>query len=88
VDYISRQVELVLGTLTAGEKVPVPVTLQGVELKYPKWMLSKPGHELLPVYQKVFGQLIITPPKLEKSFRRVRLVPNELAEIMTQLQTV
>jgi hypothetical protein len=51
-------------------------------------MLTKPGHGLLPVYQKVFGQMIITPPKLEKSFRRVRLIPNELAEIMAQLQAI
>lgn len=87
VDYVARQIEPALGTLTAAEKSLVSVTFtSGIELSYPAWMLTKRGHDLLPAYQRVFGQTIITPPKLEKSFRRVRLVPMELAEIMSQLQ--
>jgi predicted ATPase len=87
VDDIARQIEPALGTLADNEKSLVPVGFtNGVELNYPAWMLTKGGHDLLPVYQRVFGQTVITPPKLEKSFRRVRLVPIELAEILARLQ--
>jgi hypothetical protein len=87
VDYVTRQVEPELGTLASSEKALVDVTFtNGIQVKYPEWMLKKRGHDLLPVYQKVFGQAAVTPPKLEKSFRRVRLVPIELAEIMSRLQ--
>jgi predicted ATPase len=89
VDYIAQQVERVMGTLTADEKVTALVAFTaGVGLKYPTWMLTKPGHELLPIYQKVFGPTVITPPRLENSLRRVRLIPNELAEIMARLQAI
>jgi energy-coupling factor transporter ATP-binding protein EcfA2 len=87
VDYIEQQVEPALGNLTTNEKAPVSVTFtKGIQLSYPTWMLTKRGHDLLPAYQSVFGQTVITPPKLEKSFRRVRLVPIELADILTRLQ--
>ncbi len=87
VDYVAQQVEPALGTLSSSEKGLTPVTFTtGVELKYPTWMLTRRGHDLLPIYQSVFGQAIITPPKLEKSIRRIRLVPTELAEIMVKLQ--
>jgi hypothetical protein len=87
VDYISQKVEPALGTLASSEKALAIVSFtSGIELKYPGWMLTRRGHDLLSIYQKVFGQTVITPPKLERSFRRVRLVPIELAEIMSKLQ--
>ena len=87
VDYVAQQVKPTLGTLTNDDEKNVDVTFtSGIVLKYPSWMLTKRGHDLLSIYQSVFGQMVITPPKLEKSFRRVRLVPMELAEIMSQLQ--
>ncbi|MDE1903468.1 MAG: ATP-binding protein, partial [Alphaproteobacteria bacterium] len=87
VDYVAQQVEPALGAMTSDEKALVAVTFtSGIELKYRRWMLTKRGHDLLPIYQRVFGQTVITPPKLERSFRRVRLVPIELAKIMSRLQ--
>jgi energy-coupling factor transporter ATP-binding protein EcfA2 len=87
VDYIAKKIEPALGGLTSTDKASIPVTFTcGVELQYPTWMLKRRGHDLLRIYQQVFGQATIIPPKLEKSFRRVRLVPIELAEIMSQLQ--
>jgi energy-coupling factor transporter ATP-binding protein EcfA2 len=87
VDYVAQQVEPALGTLTSSERVPTVVTFTNeTKLRYPGWMLTRRGHDLLPIYQKVFGQAIITPPRLAKSFQRVRLVPIELAEIMSRLQ--
>jgi energy-coupling factor transporter ATP-binding protein EcfA2 len=87
VDYVAQQVETALGTLTSSEKALTTVTFtNGIELNYPGWMVAKRGHDLFSIYQKVFGQPVITPPKLERSFRRARLVPMELAEIMSRLQ--
>jgi ABC-type Mn2+/Zn2+ transport system ATPase subunit len=87
VDFVVQQVEPALGALTGTEKALAVVKFtNGIELNYPRWMLTKRGHDLLPIYQKIFGQTAITPPKLEKSFRRVRLVPIELADIMSRLQ--
>lgn len=87
VDYVAQKIEPALGPPTNSKKAPVAVTFtNGVEVKYPEWMLVARGHDLLPIYQRVFGQSVITPPKLEKSFRHVRLVPFELAEIMSKLQ--
>jgi hypothetical protein len=87
VDYVATQVEPELTPFTGTEKTPTTVTFtNNISLEYPAWMLTKRGHDLLPIYQKVFGQAIITPPKLEKSFRRIRLVPIELAKIMSRLQ--
>ena len=87
VNYITQQAEPKLGQLTSDETKTAAVRFTyGIELQYPSWMLTKRGKDLLPIYQTVFGQAFITPPKLEKSFRRIRLVPIELAEIMWQLQ--
>jgi hypothetical protein len=86
VDYVAAQVEPRLG-ISASEKAATTVSFtSGVSVHYPNWMLTRPGHGLLSIYQSVFGQHLVTPPKLEKSFRRLRLVPIELAKIMTQLQ--
>jgi hypothetical protein len=87
VDYVAEKVEPALGALTVHEIERAAVTFtSGARLEYPRWMLAKRGHDLLPIYQRIFGHSIVTPPKLEKSFRRVRLVPIELAEIMAGLQ--
>jgi hypothetical protein len=87
VDYMATQVEPRLGIIPLLEKALTVVSFtSGVSVHYPNWMLTRPGHGLLPIYQSVFGQHLVTPPRLEKSFRRVRLVPMELAKIMAQLQ--
>ncbi len=87
VEYVAAQVEPRLGTISAPEKVATAVSFtSGVSVHYPNWMLTRPGHGLLPIYQSAFGQHLVTPPRLEKSFRRLRLVPIELAKIMAQLQ--
>ena len=79
----------VLSKLTspAAERESVTFT-NGVEIKYPKWMLMSRGHDLLPIYQEVFGGPgILSPARLSRSFRRVRLVPADLAEMMERLQS-
>jgi ABC-type Mn2+/Zn2+ transport system ATPase subunit len=85
VDYVFGQVEPVL--TSKSDRTPMSVEFtNGLQLNYPAWMLNTRGHDLLTIFQRVFGQAIMTPPRLERSFRRVRLVPLELAEIMSELQ--
>ena len=87
VDHVAQCIEPALGALSGGEKAVTFVRFtNGTELNYPGWMLTRRGHDLLPIYQRIFGQMTITPPRLEKSFRRVRLIPIELADIMSRLQ--
>ncbi|WP_080727922.1 AAA family ATPase [Ralstonia solanacearum] len=60
---------------------------KGVEARYPAWMLDRRGHDLMPLFQKAFGGSgVITPPRLEQSLRRLRLIPVELADIFDRLQ--
>jgi energy-coupling factor transporter ATP-binding protein EcfA2 len=57
-------------------------------VEYPAWMLDYRGHDLLSVYQSLFGGAdVISPPRLERSLRRTRLIPSELAKIFHNLQT-
>ncbi|HTT99886.1 MAG TPA: AAA family ATPase, partial [Rhizomicrobium sp.] len=87
VDYIAEQVEPELGALNNDERLVSPVSFtSGISLGYPNWMLTRRGHDLVSIYQTIFGQNTITPPRLKKSFRRIRLVPLELAQIMSDLQ--
>jgi hypothetical protein len=68
---------------------PRPVTFtNGRTITYPAWMIDYRGHDLLQVYQRAFGgPAVINPPRLEKNLRRVRLVPTELADIFSRLQS-
>ena len=87
VDAIRAKIEPALLPLTADDCGSRSVTFTTHKtVSYAGWMLDRRGHDLLPVYQSVFGQNIITPPKLLKSFRRLRLLPLELAEILERIQ--
>lgn len=87
VEYVAKQIEPTLPSLASSEKELIDVEFTiGKTLKYPAWMLFRRGHDLLPAYQRVFGQMVVTPPKLLKAFRRVRMIPVELAGTMARLQ--
>lgn len=60
---------------------------KGSQARYPAWILDRRGHDLMPIFQSAFGGVgIITPPRLEQSMRRLRLIPVELANIFDHLQ--
>lgn len=60
---------------------------KGSEARYPAWALERRGHDLMPIFQSAFGGTgVITPPRLEQSMRRLRLIPTELADIFDRLQ--
>lgn len=61
----------------------------GSQARYPAWILDRRGHDLMPIFQSAFGgAVVINPPRLEQSIRRLRLIPAELADIFDRLQGV
>ncbi len=88
VEAISSKVEPAITNLTAAERNLQPVTFtNGRTVQYPGWMIDRRGHDLLPVYQSVLGGAgVISPPRLFRSLRRVRMIPTELADVMDTLQ--
>jgi ABC-type transport system involved in cytochrome c biogenesis ATPase subunit len=85
---IASMVEPRLRDLLATEKVMKTVTFTtGKTVEYPAWIIDRRGHDLLPVFQAAFGGVnVISPPRLDQSFRRLRLIPAELADIFDKLQ--
>jgi len=89
VDTIRAMVEPALGAKTAINTSLRTVTFTNAKrVDYPAWMLDHRGHYLLPLYQTLFGGAgVINPPRLERSLRRTRLIPTELAQIFHGLQS-
>jgi energy-coupling factor transporter ATP-binding protein EcfA2 len=89
VDAVAANVEPQLGGLSPDDTVTRSVTFtNGISLDYPVWMLDRRGHDLLSHYQRLYGGPgVISPPRLARGFRRVRMIPAELADIMDGLQT-
>jgi ABC-type dipeptide/oligopeptide/nickel transport system ATPase component len=88
VDVIGSVVEAHIAPLTSVdvERHPVYFT-NGVTLQYPGWLINRRGHELLESFQKAFGGAgVISAARLARGFKRARLVPSELADIMDRLQ--
>ena len=80
-EAVAVPVEAKLGSVDKS-KVRVKFT-NGVEIDYPKWMLASRGHDLLPIYQETYGTAgSFSPPLLIQTMRRVRLLPQELADIL------
>lgn len=88
VDAIATLVEPHLGAITAAEKARQEVRFTiGLTLQYPAWVLERRGHDLLPSLQSAFGgPSAITPPRMISAFKRLRLIPSELAAVMRRLQ--
>lgn len=89
VDLVRSKIEPHLQGLTVAEKSTISVEFTtGLKLDYPSWLITRNGHDLLPVFQSVFGNpQSITPPRLLKALQRVRLVPKELALLLHSLQS-
>ena len=85
---ITSAVEPSLPNLTTAEQLLKEVEFtSGKRIQYPAWLIDRRGHDLLPIFQSVFGgPKVLSPPRLSNSLRRVRLVPKELADIFDNLQ--
>jgi hypothetical protein len=88
VTAIASKIEPTIPGLTAAQQVPTTISFtNGVSVSYPAWMMDRRGHDLLPLYQAAFGGPgVVSPPRLYRSLRRVRLIPTELADILKKLQ--
>lgn len=88
VDTVAARIEPSLGSQVPTEpRIAVSFT-NGVRVEYPAWMINMRGHDLLPIYQACFGgATIVQVSRLQRSFKRVRLVPSELSQVMRQLQS-
>ena len=87
-DAIRSMVEPLTAEDMATDTTPTPVVFtNGRTVNYPSWMLNNRGHELLSVYQTILGAAVVNRATLEKSLRRVRLLPNELADLLVTLQS-
>ena len=59
----------------------------GKRITVPSWVIDHRGHDLLRVAQNAFGgPRIVTPPRLVRALRRGRLIPTELASLLTEIQ--
>jgi AAA domain, putative AbiEii toxin, Type IV TA system len=88
-DAVRALLEPALSGLTSTEKSSLSVSFtNGKIVNYPRWMIDRRGHDLLPAYQAALGgPKLISPPRLIRSLSRVRLLPEELAEIFEILQS-
>lgn len=85
-DAITAKVEQGNSSLIGLPRAEVAYT-RGSSVWVPKWVIDHRGHDLLPMYQGVWGgHQLITPPRLVKAMRRVRLIPSELASLFRDLQ--
>ena len=85
-DAITAKVEQTNHSLVATPRLVVTYT-HGQKIQVPKWVVDHRGHDLLPLYQSVWGgHQMITPPRLVRALRRARLLPRELATLFEELQ--
>lgn len=86
-DVITSKVENQNQALVTMPRIEVEYT-RGMKIEVPRWVIHHRGHDLLPMYQAAWGTpQLISPPRLARSLRRVRLVPRELATLYANLQT-
>jgi hypothetical protein len=87
VNWVGQMMTPHLGIISGKEQAEEIVTfINGHQLKYPNWMLSRRGKDLLALYQKEFGQILMTPPRLDQMQRRIRMVPTDVFDILEQIQ--
>lgn len=85
-DTITLKIEAANTSLLTEPKVVVTYT-RGQVVSVPNWIVNHRGHSLLPIVQQQWGgHQAINPSRLIKVFRRVRLVPVELATLFDDLQ--
>jgi energy-coupling factor transporter ATP-binding protein EcfA2 len=88
IQFVRQSIEPLLQDISLQEQTSELVEFtNGKTLNYPNWMISRRGHDLLPIYQSAFGQYLITPPRLIRAIYRVRLIAKDLASLMSKLQS-
>lgn len=88
VDYVQSRIEPGLANLSPTERAANVVEFtNGRRASYPGWMLTRRGHDLLPAFQREFGgHSQVSPNRLLKVLQRVRLIPKDIAILLSSLQ--
>lgn len=88
VSVIAKAVEKEIPDLTVKDRENRTVKFtNGAAVEYPAWVLERRGHTLMQCFQNAFGGAkVISPPRLELSLRRLRMIPKELADVFRRLQ--
>lgn len=87
-DAICAKVEAAGSGLATQRKSHVYYTT-GQTIEVPDWVLFHRGHDLLSTAQKAFGGPgLINQKRLLKAVRRCRLIPKELAVLLTEIQAL
>jgi len=85
-DVVCAKLESAESSLAGRPRVSVSYTT-GQNVQVPDWVLSHRGHDLLPKVQRAFGgPRLINQMRLLKAIRRCRLIPKELAVLLTDIQ--
>ena len=87
VDSICDVIEMSQPTFAGSNRIEVKYSI-GKSVTVPSWVLHHQGHELLRFYQSSsFGAGFINPFRLIKSLRRCRMIPIELAQLLSEIQS-
>lgn len=85
-DAVCAQMEATEPSLANSRRATVRYTT-GAVITVPAWVIDHRGHDLLPIAQRAFGgPQLVTPPRLMKALRRCRLIPEELAKLLAEIQ--
>jgi len=86
-DAVTEKVQTLSSSLIVEPRVQVEYT-RGSVIEVPAWVVNHRGHDLLSMYQRAWGgHQLISPPRLVRSLKRVRLIPRELAALYSDLQS-
>lgn len=86
-DRICIMIEGLYPSINSGADNSVNYTC-GSSISVPSWVICHRGHDLLPMAQAALGGYqLINPPRLQKALRRCRLIPVELANLLSNIQT-
>lgn len=87
VNAICKEMEVADPSLETTHTKSVTYTM-GNKVEVPAWVIDHRGHDLLQVGQNAFGgNKAINPPKLIKTLRRARIIPEELAIMLKHIQS-
>ncbi|MEK6152079.1 AAA family ATPase [Flavobacteriaceae bacterium 3-367] len=72
------------------ETITVPVKFtNGIELKYPKWLINRRGKTLLnEVYNELFTSPLINFSTLFKAHKKINFTPEDISTLFKELQSI
>lgn len=85
-NHIFSEIESILTGINEEDKESVEVDfINGITLNYPKWFISKRGHDIYPKYQSKYKRAV-NHDNLVKALVRHEFIPNDLVKIFNNIQ--